>query len=343
MSVCARGRRDRGKSLSKLKTLGMAKKTVIAVNAALRSGVWASVKAFKASRTLSGRVRESSFPFVSGDTFRALAGTVLDKGMIGEIALGGVTGTSKNIVFAEIGFLEAPDRPREFLKTLRQLNDADQPATVVLHNGDKCPETEFLEELARHTEGVFCLNARDGIKGVTPLPIGLENLTLKRFGFVDDFLLRHDARRSPLRGPMPEERVNLFHLAFSTRTNPQARGHLLELARRTRGLKNQVGSASKNRQSILRSKFILCPPGNGPDTHRVWEAVYLGAVPVILRGTIAPSIVDDLPILQVDDWLEVLEAQDEDLHAIFETQRRADLTKAFFPYWAQRIQSAARD
>jgi hypothetical protein len=33
--------------------------------------------------------------------------------------------------------------------------------------------------------------------------------------------------------------------------------------------------------SSRRYKYVICPRGNGIDTHRVWEALYLGVVPVV--------------------------------------------------------------
>ena len=34
------------------------------------------------------------------------------------------------------------------------------------------------------------------------------------------------------------------------------------------------------RAEVARHRFALCPPGNGFDTHRVYEALQLGAIPV---------------------------------------------------------------
>jgi hypothetical protein len=55
----------------------------------------------------------------------------------------------------------------------------------------------------------------------------------------------------------------------------------------------------------LRSHpFTLAPPGAGPDTHRVWEALCLGCVPIILRGDWWRWFAE-LPALVVDSWDEV--------------------------------------
>ncbi len=44
-----------------------------------------------------------------------------------------------------------------------------------------------------------------------------------------------------------------------------------------------------------RSKFVICPPGNGPDTHRLWETLGAGAVPIVLRTPFIEQLVRTLP------------------------------------------------
>ena len=34
-------------------------------------------------------------------------------------------------------------------------------------------------------------------------------------------------------------------------------------------------------RDLLTSNFVLCPEGNGIDTHRVWEALYSGSIPIV--------------------------------------------------------------
>jgi len=57
---------------------------------------------------------------------------------------------------------------------------------------------------------------------------------------------------------------------------------------------------------IATSKFVLCPPGLGADSYRIWEVIYLGAIPVIERTNGAwDDIFVDMPVLLVDDFAEV--------------------------------------
>ena len=56
--------------------------------------------------------------------------------------------------------------------------------------------------------------------------------------------------------------------------------------------------------------YWLAPQGNGFDTHRVWEALYLGAVPVMERLPITRHLFHspDLPVLLVDDMTRLTSA-----------------------------------
>ena len=45
----------------------------------------------------------------------------------------------------------------------------------------------------------------------------------------------------------------------------------------------QKGETAIYKQELLDHKFMLCPRGNGIDTHRMWEAIYCGVIPVVQR------------------------------------------------------------
>ena len=56
---------------------------------------------------------------------------------------------------------------------------------------------------------------------------------------------------------------------------------------------------SMNLHNLSKSKYVLSPPGAGPDCFRTWEAIYMGAVPIVLRSQ-WPFNHLDLPVLVVD-------------------------------------------
>ncbi len=76
---------------------------------------------------------------------------------------------------------------------------------------------------------------------------------------------------------------------------------------------NGVGFLNYARQ-IKRHKFVLCPDGNGMDTHRIWETLCLGSYPVVERHVFTEEFAKILPLLVVDDWSEVAEHK---LHRVY--------------------------
>ncbi len=90
--------------------------------------------------------------------------------------------------------------------------------------------------------------------------------------------------------------------------------------------------------ALLTHRFVLSPPGNGIDTHRMWEALYAGAIPVVLRSP-AMRAYGMLPILFVDDYSEVT----ADRLRQEEVRIRStswNLDALFLPYWRDQVLAA---
>ncbi len=92
---------------------------------------------------------------------------------------------------------------------------------------------------------------------------------------------------------------------------------------------------------LVRHRFVLCPPGNGVDTHRMWEALLAGAVPVILQSQ-AMKPFSGLPVLFVEDFRQVTK---EFLEAAFE--KRPGLPDIHplmtSEFWNKKIRDAATE
>jgi hypothetical protein len=70
----------------------------------------------------------------------------------------------------------------------------------------------------------------------------------------------------------------------------------------------------KNLTNIQHSKYVISPPGAGADCYRTWEALYLGAIPVVLRK-FWPFNHLDLPVKVVDSYSSFLqEIKDEEVY-----------------------------
>ena len=57
------------------------------------------------------------------------------------------------------------------------------------------------------------------------------------------------------------------------------------------------------------TKFVICPPGNGMDTHRVYETLYFGGIPIIKTSFLDPMYKKLGGCWIVNDWSEVTEEE----------------------------------
>ena len=63
---------------------------------------------------------------------------------------------------------------------------------------------------------------------------------------------------------------------------------------------------TENVKRLAQYKWCICPEGNGVDTYRLWEAMYLGCVPIVLKSPFIDALMHytggELPIYVVDAW-----------------------------------------
>ena len=89
---------------------------------------------------------------------------------------------------------------------------------------------------------------------------------------------------------------------------------------------------------LRRSKFVASPRGAGEDCHRTWEALLLGAIPIVKSSSL-DCLFEGLNVLIIKDWDQIPET--EELERIYEEmqQRKTNREKLYFPYWENFIHS----
>jgi hypothetical protein len=131
------------------------------------------------------------------------------------------------------------------------------------------------------------------------LPIGVENLSLAR-SCIPLYLINPipfvEKRNLFLNGPFSPthvDRMSLKSLDIRMFPNSYAVAEYLNPFRYLRIANN--------------FKFIAAPRGNGEDTHRFWEALYLNSVPVLKKSVWAKNVQSmGIPCVVVDSWKENL-------------------------------------
>lgn len=53
-------------------------------------------------------------------------------------------------------------------------------------------------------------------------------------------------------------------------------------------------------------EFCICPEGHGPDTHRLWEALYVKTVPIVIDSDFTKTLIrNNVPLVVLNSWDEL--------------------------------------
>ena len=70
---------------------------------------------------------------------------------------------------------------------------------------------------------------------------------------------------------------------------------------------------------LSQYKFCICPEGNGVDTHRLWEALYLKIIPIVIKSEFTTILEKNkIPLVILNNWNDLnindLQYQDYDFN-----------------------------
>lgn len=94
-----------------------------------------------------------------------------------------------------------------------------------------------------------------------------------------------------------------------------------------------------NWETMTQFAFVLSPFGMGMDCHRTWEALCLGAIPIVMANGFKPMF-EGLPVLIVNDWHEITRALlDDTIQAFKNKNNQFNYEKLTLKHWTDMINS----
>lgn len=67
----------------------------------------------------------------------------------------------------------------------------------------------------------------------------------------------------------------------------------------------EMTSPHMNLKRLSEYQFCICPEGNGFDTHRMWECLYLNVVPIVIDSPFIRKLPSSIPMVILRNWNEL--------------------------------------
>ncbi len=264
--------------------------------------------------------RLSSYPYVSGDTFRNFSKFIYDE----HTSFNPEILKNKDIVFVKTDLIE------DYFENVHPKIKVRY--VLISHNSDEQINSQHKKYLDSKIIHWFAQNlVEEFADNVSVIPIGLENRwylnngklrTLKRFENI-----KYNKDLLVLSAFNPETNRERFELLESIKSNKLIN-------------KPETNKKTEYLDYVSRSKFMLCPEGNGPDTHRVWESLLFESIPVMKKSKFTKILEkSDIPILTLNDWAEIKYLDSKILNNFYEQNKvRFNSNKySYFSFWGEKI------
>ena len=278
---------------------------------------------WEGKRRLTNPVRRDfpgAEPLISGDDFRCLAHFVFDDQ--------GLSFLPSQVFRNGLVFVKAYPPLLDYF--FRQIHPRIRhPYRLLTHNEDRPMPGEhegMLEDpkiIHWYSTNISCVHSK-----VTAIPIGILNLRAN----ADNSGNLLEVMAAAL---SKQDRTYLnFHIGGENE-RPEYRKHRQDVYDRFRDCSwvsvSERVPPKKYLEEIARHRFVISPPGHGPDCYRHWESMYLGSIPVVERS-INMDCFADFPMILIDDWSQVtpefLEHSAKDIEG-----RSFDRNRLYFGYW----------
>ena len=284
--------------------------------------------------------RLSSFPFVSGDGFRMMCDLIVESSEdIKNLEKNITIHFKKNIeinIFISLAFVENPLVRDNLIREIEKINFFDsRKVKIIFHNGDKVPDIDFFNQLHKYAR-LYSVNVNNSFDSVCGIPIGIENYHHMSNGLMKDFVAYKHCKIERLTRDIAV--LGSFNVKTNLSERMIVKNSMLNFGFEIHGSNL---SHEKYLNYLQRSLFIVSPPGNGPDCHRTWEALLMGAVPVIRSSTLSKNIVESTPILEVENWDDFFSLSKCQMETIHQHKINESLQKCTLNYWMNIINGSS--
>ena len=242
---------------------------------------------------------------------------------------------NKNIFFRKYEFV---------LSLFEQAKYRDDPFILISGNSDYPVTDELLSMAPPSLKKWFCQVVQVDSPLVVPVPFGLENTeecAVEMQGSVPGpwrTLKKETLETPPQRDPTKEVYAN-FNFG-----NYFGRNRVAQICQNLPHITCHIYNKPQDHAplsfydyalNILDHKMVVCPRGNAPaDTHRLWEVIRFGRVPIVKSKFPLESFLE-APIIALSDWNQLSDL--DFLNSEYERVKNNPKDLAYSIYWENLI------
>ena len=172
------------------------------------------------------------------------------------------------------------------------------------HYNKDMPFKDWIKHKFPVNEIIINASVEDGSDSFTNLPLGVQH----------DYLKYHNAKNNNEFLNHPQCNLNMCLISMNKSTDKNRRNG-------SKVNRNSISNILSNKtfidyfksdsisyfKEIGKYKFVICPEGNGIDTHRLWETLYSKGIPIVEKNPNMYKKLEGLPILWTVDYSEINE------------------------------------
>lgn len=244
--------------------------------------------------------RKSQWPYVSQEGLEAAATFVFH----GKGALVSQVWTPADVMPGDIISVRGPGISAQFWSEVHP-HITNPYVLCVQTEAENVTPGVYAGKLQDKTVGVFYVTNRDA---TTPKHPKLKAMPIGQLWKTDAARLYELALNAP---PVLDASRNIEVLILYTVTNHPDRVIAQKAFEKNFAGTSMLHQPAKVDGSIAvlqmygRTKFVVSPFGAGPDCHRNWEAIAMGAVPIVLSHDGINELFESEPVLIVKQWSDV--------------------------------------
>lgn len=124
----------------------------------------------------------------------------------------------------------------------------------------------------------YSTNVKHNNDKLISIPLGLANEFSKKNLNISDF--QNFKANNNIKN-----KKQLIYSNFNINTKYQFRKKLISTIKDNKNfvIKKSDLDLLEYKNDLSKYHFVLCPPGNGIDTHRIWEAIYSNSIPIVFQ------------------------------------------------------------